>query len=179
MLIGIISALLTAAAYLLALIAQVLVVIVLAIVDFVLACLYVVLRTLLQWTLAIVLRVATVALWLASLYAAFGAIFALYSRFGDTLPTVVVSIALSSLVVIAPVVLILERREQTCGSLVFGLLIGGSEWLIASSLVERTELYPIVSVAPTVMAAAGMLYLAVVAKQKKRRFSNERDRQSV
>jgi len=176
MLVGLIVSLLLSAVNLILLIAQLLVVIVLAIIDFALACLYVVLRAL-QWALPIVLRVATVALWLASLYAAFGAVFALYASFSDTLPTVAVSIALSSLVVIVPVMLILDRREQPWGSLIFGALIGGGEWLIASNLIGRRELYQIVGVAPTVMAAAGMLYLAVISKQ--RRISNERDRQFV
>jgi hypothetical protein len=175
MLVGLIASLLLSAVNLILLIEQLIIAIVLAIIDFVLACLYVVLRGL-QWALPIVLRVAAVALWLASLYAAFGAVFALYSQFSDTLPTVAVSIALSSLVVIVPVMLILGR-EQPWGSLIFGALIGGGEWLVASNLIGHRELYQIVGVAPTVMATAGMLYLAVATKQ--RRISNERGRKSV
>jgi hypothetical protein len=156
------------------LIVQVLVVIVLATLDFALACLYVALRAL-QLALQIVLRVATVALWLASLYAAFGAVFALYASFSDTLPTVAVSIAFALLVIAVPILLI-RTGQMLWGALVFGTLIGGGEWIVASNLVERRELYQIVGVAPTVVAAAGMLYLAVATK---RRISNERGRQSV
>jgi hypothetical protein len=175
MLIGIVAALWTLAVRLFALVAQLLVVVVLAVIDFALACLYVVLRAL-QWALPIVLRVAAVALWLASLYAAFGAVFALYASFSDTLPTVAVSIAFALLVIAAPILLI-RQGQMLWGALVFGALIGGGEWLVASRLLGHTEVYQIVGVAPTVMAAAGMLYLAAATKQ--RRISNERDRQSV
>lgn len=168
MLMGLIAALLQLAARLLVLIVQVIVAIILAIIDFALACLYVVLRAI-QWALPIILRTLTVVAWLTSLYFSFGAVHTLYAQFSDPLPTIAVSIAFALPVIGAPILLILQKQSPW-GTFVFAALIGGIEWSIANQLLDRTETYPIVGVAPTIIAAAGMLYLAT--RQKLRRKEN-------
>lgn len=162
-----IAELLQLAARLLVLIAQVLVVIAMAIIDFALAVLYVVLRAI-QWALPIILRALTVAVWLASLYFSFEAVHTLYAQFSDPLPTVAVSIAFALPVIAAPILLILQGQSPW-GTFVFAALLGGIEWSIASQLLDRTETYPIVGVAPTIIAASGMLYLATRQKLKRRK----------
>jgi hypothetical protein len=153
MLVGLIATLLQLAARLLVLVAQVIAAIILVIIDF---------------TLPILLRTLTVAAWLASLYFSFEAVHALYARLSDPLPTVAVSIAFALPVIAAPILLVLQGQSPW-GAFVFAALIGGVEWFIASRLLDRTETYPVVGVAPTIIAAAGMLYLATRQKIERRR----------
>lgn len=173
MLLGVIALLFRWLVQLVWLIVQLVVVIVLAIVDFGLLCLAVILRGI-RWALPVLLRVATVALWLAGVGAAFLGTLVLYQAFDDPLPSFAVALAAAIPVIAIPVLLILQKLSLW-GAFTFAALVGASTWLLANWVRGDPALYPIAGVTPTIIASAGMMFLAVKYKSRRKHGATHTD----
>lgn len=165
--------LLQMAARLIAEIAMLLAAILLAIAVFALAVLKVCLLGV-KWALPALLRVACIAVWVISVYAAFLGIQELYGKFSDPLPIGVMGVAVGVVLVAIPVVLVEWLLKQATnlllpwGAFVFAALVGAAIWGIAHVATGQPETYVVAGVSPTVIASAGMIYLAVKKKKERR-----------
>lgn len=168
-----IRTLLQIAAQLLREIAVLLAAILLAVVVFVLAVVRVCLLGV-RWLVPALLRIACIAAWVVSVYAAFLGTQELYGKFSDPVPMAAIGMAAGIVLVAIPVVLIEWLLKQATnlllpwGAFVFAALVGAAIWGIAHVATGQPDTYVVAGVSPTILAAAGMIYLAVKLKKGRR-----------
>lgn len=154
-------------------IAMLLAAILLAIVVFVLAVVRVCLLGA-RWAIPALLRVACIAAWVISTYAAFLGTQELYGKFSDPVPMAAIGLAAGLVLVAIPVLLVEWLLKQATnvllpwGAFVFAALVGAAIWGIAHVATGQPDTYLVAGVSPTIIASAGMIYLAVKLKKGRR-----------